>query len=126
MAGFAGLAAKAVPMLIGNAPEIWAAATQLMQSAKKAKAEIPVEAAAGAAAGDPQAVDAAIKDIEGSLFTLNAQMEKTGVLVASLAAQNEALARRLEAQRAWIVGLSVATLFSLVLALGAVVVVLGR
>ena len=125
MAGFAGLAAKAVPMLIDNAPEIWAAATQLIQSAKKAQAEIPVDAAAGAGAGDPKAIEAAIHDIEASLLTLNAQMEKTGSLVASLAAQNEVLVRRLETQRAWMVGLSVSTLFSLAMALAALVAVLA-
>jgi hypothetical protein len=122
----AGLAAKALPMLIDNAPEIWAAATQLIASARKAKAAIPVEAADAAAAGEPGALDAAIRDLESSLLTLNAQMEKSGALVASLAKQNERLAEQVEAQRAWLIRLTVATLLSLALAIAAVSGVLGH
>ena len=116
----AGLAAKALPMLIDHAPELWAAATQLIQSAKKARAEIPVEAAKAAAAGEPGALDAAIRDLESSLLTLNAQMEKSGEIVAALARQNAQLAEKVEAQRAWLVRLRVAALLSLALAIAAV------
>ena len=121
----AGLAAKALPMLIDHAPELWAAATQLIQSAKKARAEIPVEAARAAAAGEPGALDAAISDLESSLLTLNAQMEKSGEIVASLARQNETLAKQIEAQRAWLVRLTIATLLSLALAIAAISGALG-
>ena len=121
----AGLAAKALPMLIDHAPELWAAATQLIQSAKKARTEIPVEAAQAAAAGEPGALDAAIRDLENSLLTLNAQMEKSGEIVASLARQNETLAKQIEAQRAWLVRLTIATLLSLALAIAAISGALG-
>ena len=121
----AGLAAKALPMLIDHAPELWAAATQLIQSAKKARTEIPVEAARAAAAGEPGALDAAIRDLENSLLTLNAQIEKSGEIVASLARQNETLAKQIEAQRAWLVRLTIATLLSLALAIAAISGALG-
>ena len=88
----AGLAAKALPMLIDHAPELWAAA---------------------------------IRDLENSLLTLNAQIEKSGEIVASLARQNETLAKQIEAQRAWLVRLTIATLLSLALAIAAISGALG-
>ena len=72
------------------------AAAQLVQSSRKAKAAIPVEAAV-AAGTDPAALDAAIRDIEASLLTLSAQTEPSGELAAELAAQNAALTARVDA-----------------------------
>jgi hypothetical protein len=122
----AGLAVKAFPMLLDNAPTIWAAATQLVQSARRAKSEIAVDSVIPGAGVSEAALEAAMRDIEASLFTLNAQMETSAALVASLAGQNEMLAARAEKLQSWLVTLAVLSGVAIALSAAAFAIVLGR
>ena len=91
MADLSVFTAKALPYLIDNAPTLWKAANDLVRSARKARDEIPVEArpAEGGAA-----MEAAVRDLEASLLTLNGQMEQTAGIVAELVQANAVLAER--------------------------------
>ena len=97
-----------------NAPRVFEKATQLVQSLRSSRAEIPVDVkvvSSTGAAADAASVDAAIKELEDSLTLLNQQMIEAGSLIQGLAENNRLIGDALAKQRlfSW-----VAITFSLV------------
>ena len=109
--------------LIRMAPAIVESTTNLIQSVRGTRAQLPanidvVDEEKGAL--DVQGVAAAIRQIEGSLATLNGQMAEASVLLNELAESNRLLAETARVQRSRIRMLAVVSVVSLVVALYAV------
>ncbi len=121
---FAALAAKAWPAVISHGPSLVEKALELYHGTKKTQSALPVEhqvTSQATGSVDIGGLKAAIKDIEGSLLTLNGQATEASLLLSKLAESNNVLSQMVRAQRVWLVALATAFTISFAISLTALI-----